>query len=106
MVVREGFEPSKAEPSDLQSDPFGRSGTSPHILVPGAGIEPARYQIARDFKSRASTYSATQADRFRSQQDNNTITLTLCQQVFLFFLKMSLLLFLKFNATIRYVLNF
>ena len=29
MVVREGFEPSKAEPSDLQSDPFGRSGTSP-----------------------------------------------------------------------------
>ena len=38
MVVREGFEPSKAEPSDLQSDPFGRSGTSP--LVPRRGIEP------------------------------------------------------------------
>ena len=31
MVVREGFEPSKAEPSDLQSDPFGHSGTSPII---------------------------------------------------------------------------
>ena len=30
MVEREGFEPSKAEPSDLQSDPFGRSGISPH----------------------------------------------------------------------------
>lgn len=29
MVVREGFEPSKAEPSDLQSDPFDRSGTPP-----------------------------------------------------------------------------
>lgn len=29
MVEREGFEPSKAEPSDLQSDPFGRSGTPP-----------------------------------------------------------------------------
>ncbi len=27
----EGFEPSKAEPSDLQSDPFGHSGTPPHI---------------------------------------------------------------------------
>ncbi len=26
----EGFEPSKAEPSDLQSDPFDRSGTPPH----------------------------------------------------------------------------
>jgi hypothetical protein len=25
----EGFEPSKAEPSDLQSDPFDRSGTPP-----------------------------------------------------------------------------
>ena len=29
MVVGEGFEPSKAEPSDLQSDPFDRSGTQP-----------------------------------------------------------------------------
>ena len=26
----EGFEPSKAEPSDLQSDPFNRSGTPPN----------------------------------------------------------------------------
>jgi hypothetical protein len=25
----EGFEPSKAKPSDLQSDPFDRSGTPP-----------------------------------------------------------------------------
>ena len=30
MVVREGFEPSKAEPADLQSAPFGHSGISPH----------------------------------------------------------------------------
>jgi hypothetical protein len=29
MVERGGFEPPKAEPADLQSDPFGRSGTSP-----------------------------------------------------------------------------
>ena len=29
MVEGEGFEPSKAEPSDLQSDPFGRSGIPP-----------------------------------------------------------------------------
>ena len=28
-VVGEGFEPSKAVPSDLQSDPFDRSGTPP-----------------------------------------------------------------------------
>ena len=29
QVEEEGFEPSKAEPSDLQSDPFDRSGTPP-----------------------------------------------------------------------------
>lgn len=29
MVGREGFEPSKAEPSDLQSDAFDRFATDP-----------------------------------------------------------------------------
>lgn len=29
MVVGEGFEPSKAEPADLQSAPFGHFGTLP-----------------------------------------------------------------------------
>ena len=29
MVEGEGFEPSKAEPADLQSAPFGRSGIPP-----------------------------------------------------------------------------
>ena len=29
MVERDGFEPSKAGPTDLQSAPFGHSGTSP-----------------------------------------------------------------------------
>ena len=29
MVEGAGFEPAKAEPSDLQSDPFDRSGTPP-----------------------------------------------------------------------------
>ena len=29
VVEGGGFEPPKAEPSDLQSDPFGRSGTPP-----------------------------------------------------------------------------
>ena len=33
VVEGEGFEPSKAEPSDLQSDPFGHSGTPPHIVL-------------------------------------------------------------------------
>ena len=33
VVEGEGFEPSKAEPSDLQSDPFDRSGTPPNETV-------------------------------------------------------------------------
>ena len=28
-----GFEPAKAEPSDLQSDPFDRSGNPPYLSV-------------------------------------------------------------------------
>jgi hypothetical protein len=32
-LVREGFEPSKASPTDLQSVPFGRSGTSPFCFL-------------------------------------------------------------------------
>ena len=30
VVERGGFEPPKAEPADLQSAPFGHSGTSPY----------------------------------------------------------------------------
>ena len=41
VVEGEGFEPSKAEPSDLQSDPFDRSGTPPLVLAPG--VEPGTY---------------------------------------------------------------
>ena len=57
MVEGGGFEPPKAEPSDLQSDPFGHSGTPPLnilrisyqaiwlivLMVPTAGIELATY---------------------------------------------------------------
>ncbi len=31
MVEGDGFEPSKAEPADLQSAPFGHSGTPPNF---------------------------------------------------------------------------
>ena len=33
MVVGEGFEPSKSMTADLQSAPFGRSGTPPLALL-------------------------------------------------------------------------
>ena len=50
MVVREGFEPSKAEPADLQSAPFGRSGPSPHSFkwcrLSDSNQPPADYKSA------------------------------------------------------------
>ena len=41
-MERGGFEPPKASPTDLQSVPFGRSGTSPQQL-------PFRERIASEF---------------------------------------------------------
>ena len=37
MVASEGFEPPKAMPADLQSDPFGHLGNSPDRLHPRDG---------------------------------------------------------------------
>ena len=42
LVEGEGFEPSKAEPSDLQSDPFDRSGTPPLTAREPLRREPLR----------------------------------------------------------------
>ena len=39
-VDGEGFEPSKAVPADLQSVPFGHSGTHPYYYKPMIGLEP------------------------------------------------------------------
>ena len=41
LLGSEGFEPSKAEPTDLQSAPFDRSGNSPKRMS-------VRYQQQRD----------------------------------------------------------
>ena len=40
FVGGEGFEPSKAAPTDLQSAPFDRSGTLPKKNEPIDGLEP------------------------------------------------------------------
>lgn len=38
MVGREGFEPPKAEPPDLQSGPIGHSGISPTLEGPEIAV--------------------------------------------------------------------
>ena len=44
VVGRGGFEPPKSKTSDLQSDPFGRSGICPYeidfVVEPVIGLEP------------------------------------------------------------------
>jgi hypothetical protein len=44
MVVGEGFEPSKAEPADLQSAPFDHSGIQPHNVC----INYCKWCLGRD----------------------------------------------------------
>ena len=59
---RTGFEPVKALPTDLQSVPFNRSGTDPYLLIFSWGkrdLNPHDFKKSTDFKSVASTYSAT-----------------------------------------------
>ncbi len=40
-----GFEPTKAEPSDLQSDPFNHSGTPPYRGTQHAILVKIRYNV-------------------------------------------------------------
>lgn len=45
LMVGEGFEPSKAKPSDLQSDPFDRSGIPPMIGFCASFIKLSRPEV-------------------------------------------------------------
>ena len=56
---------SNQRPSGYEPDELPDCSTPRYVfcfkVVPGAGIEPARSKRSQDFKSCASTYSATQA---------------------------------------------
>ena len=43
-MEEDGFEPSKAELTDLQSAPFGHSGIPPKMVL-AVGIEPTTYWL-------------------------------------------------------------
>ena len=63
LVAEMGFEPHDLRvmsPASYQTAPLR------DIMVPEAGVEPVRDKISRDFKSRASAYSAIPANRDRS----------------------------------------
>ena len=46
LVAGEGFEPSKAEPGDLQSPPIGRSGNPPGLVIAAACADYPRFKRA------------------------------------------------------------
>jgi hypothetical protein len=48
-----GFEPPKAEPSDLQSDPFDRSGTPPKMQARNCLAEPDRLSTAINIRGKS-----------------------------------------------------
>jgi hypothetical protein len=48
MVGEAGFEPAKAVPSDLQSDPFGRSGIPPSRVTRRGPTAPHPNRLERD----------------------------------------------------------
>ncbi len=58
ILVREGFEPSKASPKDLQSFPFGHSGTSPKFKSWREDLNPQQ----ADYKSAALPIELRQLD--------------------------------------------
>ncbi len=62
MVEGDGFEPSKAEPADLQSAPFGHSGTPPGE---GDGFEPSKAEPA-DLQSAPFGHSGTPPEGFHT----------------------------------------
>ena len=69
VVGREGFEPSKATPADLQSAPFGRSGTDPvHFVVssPASFDERPPNEAVRAYRSELPSRHAKFRRRVRS----------------------------------------
>ena len=46
-MAGEGFEPSKAEPGDLQSPPIGRSGNPPGLSFEAARVDYPRLLMER-----------------------------------------------------------
>ena len=71
LVEGGGFEPPKAEPSDLQSDPFDRSGTPPKLRrqLSSHLRQAVNYQHDIIFAAARSARSSPQRDRQQSGRE-------------------------------------
>ena len=77
-----GFEPPKSVTTDLQSAPFGRSGTPPYEIGAGGRIRTPDLLITNQLLYRLS-YTSKYISNSRI---HNTRHLHICQQLFLVFL--------------------
>ena len=68
MVGRDGFEPSKSVTADLQSAPFGHSGTYPYEVGAGEGNRTRNLLITNQLLCQL---SYTSAFRIRSTPEKN-----------------------------------
>ncbi len=66
MVEGDGFEPSKAEPADLQSAPFGHSGTPPNFY--------ATSLINKQFSLQKSSHKGENGADYRNRTGDLLIT--------------------------------
>ena len=64
MVEGTGFEPVKALPSDLQSDPFNHSGTPPKGVQKQVLRNDRQFDFARQYLLKKSSQSGDQAPCF------------------------------------------
>ena len=86
MVGEDGFEPSKVTPTDLQSAPFGHSGTLPIILL----CETKKWSWWTDLNPRPADYKSAALPtelHQRLQLDYNIIIRRLCQYILAKFFK-------------------
>jgi hypothetical protein len=73
MVVGEGFEPSKSMTADLQSAPFGRSGTPPGVISDD-NIQRSEWWWGKDYSSlRASPFGPLPAATFSRLRSSRTL---------------------------------
>ena len=67
MVGRDGFEPSKSVTADLQSAPFGHSGTYPYEVGAGEGNRTPNLLITNQLLCQLS-YASSWSQRYEQEE--------------------------------------
>ena len=95
LVGEDGFEPSKRNATDLQSAPFGHSGTLPNITGAGGRTRTPDLLITNQLLYQLSYTSISTCERLSlvSTLEYNTTAELICQAFFSIFFSFFLLIF-------------